>query len=98
MVNFDHCNVFTDKSLFRLANDTDTSSCSNETHEDPLIKSQRQESNKSGNSTPVHKGGSTNGSINSGLVAELGGGIDIVDRRGSNHSDTALSRMTKTYV
>ena len=85
-------------NFFCLANDTDSSSCSNETHEDPLIKSQQQESNKSGNTTPVQKSGSTDGSINSGLAADLELGIDIVDRRGSNHSDTALSRMTKTYV
>lgn len=86
--------------LFPLANDAD-SSASNDTHEDPLITSRAQDSNKLEHE-PVEKERSSTGSrgsVNSGLESDTERETDVVVRRAeSSRSDAPLTRMNKTYV
>ncbi|CAB3991422.1 Muscle, skeletal receptor tyrosine kinase, partial [Paramuricea clavata] len=82
------------------ANDAD-SSASNDTHEDPLITSRAQDSNKLEHE-PVEKERSSTGSrgsVNSGLESDTERETDAVVRRAeSSRSDAPLTRMNKTYV
>ena len=62
-----------------------------DTHEDPLINSDREEENDPGKE--LYREDSSTGSVNSGLDSDLD-----VERRPSTDSDKILRTMTKTYV